>query len=599
MKKIFVSVFLCAVLFTAQSFAFSNNDDADDDALWIGYVPSISYWGLRGLSQTVSAEPLGAGRFNLALFHSYFKQKQEGLISPIAGTNVVTGRGVFSWGFNDDIDFFGIAPYYVVANNDIGTRFSLSGLTVGIQYSVGSIPRDVPFRLAFQGNINFGMKTGTFSEDDITTNSDYWRENFDPNWRDHENHWEKNWSYAGYDFFDARKRNQTDYALKLVGTFLLGEYVNLHLNEGIVITPGTNEYLFISALGLEVNPINVLTIGLEVNWRTLLAGMAFSDPLWLTPTVAYRSPYHVNGLVGLGLTGGLDICISSTKNRSDGTTATKPLEKYRGFLDILLSFDRFASRRADIERERRLNEAEKARLRREAALTSAQRDSIAAKAHEDSLRLVDEMRRRAEADSIRSKFVADSLAAEMGDLTERARQDSIAQAQAAALREAELLAEAESQRIADSIALADAQRRLDEERAKRSEAEQNLLSTGMLVLDAVYFETGRADIHRNSRPYLTTIAKMLVKYPKLRIEIGGHTDNTGSHETNTRLSQQRAEAVFMFMHNVEPELAQMLTAKGYGPAVPKADNATAAGREANRRVELRVLNPEVLQEYNP
>jgi len=131
----------------------------------------------------------------------------------------------------------------------------------------------------------------------------------------------------------------------------------------------------------------------------------------------------------------------------------------------------------------------------------------------------------------------------------------------------------------------------------RSETEQVLLERGMIVLDAVYFETGKAEIHRNSKPYLTTIAKMLVKYPKLRLEIGGHTDNVGSLQSNMTLSQQRADRVSVFMRSVEPSLSDMLSAKGYGPTEPKADNNTAEGRETNRRVELKVLNPEVLAEY--
>lgn len=131
----------------------------------------------------------------------------------------------------------------------------------------------------------------------------------------------------------------------------------------------------------------------------------------------------------------------------------------------------------------------------------------------------------------------------------------------------------------------------------RSETEQILLESGMIVLDAVYFETGKAEIHRNSKPYLTTIAKMLVKYPKLRLEIGGHTDNTGSQQVNMTLSQKRADAVSEFMRDVEPSLSEMLSAKGYGPTEPKADNNTADGRETNRRVELKVLNPDVLAEY--
>jgi len=131
----------------------------------------------------------------------------------------------------------------------------------------------------------------------------------------------------------------------------------------------------------------------------------------------------------------------------------------------------------------------------------------------------------------------------------------------------------------------------------RSETEKLLLDRGMIVLDAVYFETGSANIHRNSKPYLKTIAKMLVKYPKLKLEVGGHTDNTGGLQVNMTLSQKRADAVAAFMREQESALSGMLSSKGYGPTEPTADNNTDAGRETNRRVELKVLNPEVLSEY--
>jgi uncharacterized protein (TIGR02145 family) len=130
-----------------------------------------------------------------------------------------------------------------------------------------------------------------------------------------------------------------------------------------------------------------------------------------------------------------------------------------------------------------------------------------------------------------------------------------------------------------------------------SETEKVLLDSGMIVLDAVYFETGSANIHRNSKPYLKTLAKMLVKYPKLKLEVGGHTDNTGGLQVNMTLSQKRADAVAGFMREQEPALSGMLSSKGYGPTEPAADNDTDEGRETNRRVELKVLNPEVLSEY--
>lgn len=168
-------------------------------------------------------------------------------------------------------------------------------------------------------------------------------------------------------------------------------------------------------------------------------------------------------------------------------------------------------------------------------------------------------------------------------LMEKARQDSLARADKARQ---------------DSLALADSRRQLDAERSKRSEMENQLLSTGLLVLDAVYFETGRTDISINSKPYLDMLAKMLTKYPKLKIEVDGHTDSVGGDAYNQRLSEGRAMAVRTYLVSQVPELNGRLTANGFGESRPKADNGTAEGRTLNRRTELRVLNRDALDEYN-
>jgi OOP family OmpA-OmpF porin len=65
-----------------------------------------------------------------------------------------------------------------------------------------------------------------------------------------------------------------------------------------------------------------------------------------------------------------------------------------------------------------------------------------------------------------------------------------------------------------------------------------------------------------------------------------------------RLSQARAESVREYLIQVAPDLASKLVAHGYGPTQPKADNKTANGRKVNRRVEIQVLNKDVLKEYN-
>jgi outer membrane protein OmpA-like peptidoglycan-associated protein len=238
------------------------------------------------------------------------------------------------------------------------------------------------------------------------------------------------------------------------------------------------------------------------------------------------------------------------------------LEKYRVFGGLDFTFDLLSGqRKAEREKEKKAA-LEKEEMAKNQARLKAEADNMTKKAKTDSLGMAKKMK----VDSIAAARVADSLAIKMKQ---------------------------------DSVALAETRGRLQEEISKRSDAEKQLLSTGMLLLDAVYFESGRTEISINSKPYLNIIGKMLTKYPKLMIEISGHTDNIGGYESNRRLSNARAESVRQYLFQVAPELAARLTAVGYGLDQPKADNRTASGRKVNRRVELRVLNKDVLKEYNP
>ncbi len=115
-----------------------------------------------------------------------------------------------------------------------------------------------------------------------------------------------------------------------------------------------------------------------------------------------------------------------------------------------------------------------------------------------------------------------------------------------------------------------------------------LFETGQkaLVLEGVIFETGKAALTPSSSEVLDRVAAGLTEYPNLTIEVGGHTDNTGSRTTNVRLSKARAEAVKAYLVG-KGIAARRLTARGYGPDVPIADNKSVDGRARNRRVELK------------
>lgn len=101
----------------------------------------------------------------------------------------------------------------------------------------------------------------------------------------------------------------------------------------------------------------------------------------------------------------------------------------------------------------------------------------------------------------------------------------------------------------------------------------------------ITFDTNEAFIKKSFQPVVVSIAKVLKQYDKTVIQINGYTDNTGSAAINNPLSLKRAQAVADFL-KVQGVAASRIATNGYGSANPIASNATAAGREQNRRVEL-------------
>jgi flagellar motor protein MotB len=359
----------------------------------------------------------------------------------------------------------------------------------------------------------------------------------------------------GYNYFETRKN--FDFMGKLLQTFILGTEargLKFHLNEGFVMTVERDKKNVLAlGAGIQWNVYPRLTIGVEGNSRTYITDIRLQkDPFWITPSLQLRTPYYFNFYAASDF--------SLSQERKIG--GERALEPFRLFCGLAFSFDLLSSKRKAEAEKQRLDAAEKTSMEKKNVRLQRIADSLAQKTKDDSL----EMEKQKSARELERKR-ADSLAAL------KAQQDS--------------------------IALADAKRRLEIEKSKRSDAEKQLLSTGLLLLDAVYFESGRTEISINSRPYLNIIGKMLLKYPKLQLEVSGHTDNVGRYESNMRLSQARAESVRMYMSQVAPDLTGRMVAHGYGPTQPKEDNKTANGRKINRRVEIQVLNKDVLKEYNP
>ena len=109
-----------------------------------------------------------------------------------------------------------------------------------------------------------------------------------------------------------------------------------------------------------------------------------------------------------------------------------------------------------------------------------------------------------------------------------------------------------------------------------------------IVLRNVFFDIDSWDILSKSEIELTRLYDLLAAYPKLKIEIAGHTDNTGTEDYNLNLSNNRAKAVCDYLISKGIE-AKRLSFKGYGASHPIAANETEEGRSLNRRTEFKVV----------
>ncbi|WP_425402123.1 OmpA family protein [Hymenobacter norwichensis] len=108
-----------------------------------------------------------------------------------------------------------------------------------------------------------------------------------------------------------------------------------------------------------------------------------------------------------------------------------------------------------------------------------------------------------------------------------------------------------------------------------------------VVLNNIFFDTGKATLRKESTAELERLQKLLVETPALRLEISGHTDNVGTAATNRELSQRRAKTVVDYL--TQKGIAQdRLTSAGYGDTQPVAPNTTKANRQLNRRTEFKV-----------
>ena len=136
---------------------------------------------------------------------------------------------------------------------------------------------------------------------------------------------------------------------------------------------------------------------------------------------------------------------------------------------------------------------------------------------------------------------------------------------------------------------------LDKQAQELKEVAQNTKRTedGILVdlKSTLLFSTDSAVLKPEAVEQVAKLGEIIAKYPQDRIRVQGHTDSTGSLAHNEELSLRRAQSVRDVLVSRGVKSDQILV-EGAGPSRPVSDNATAAGRARNRRVELHIDIPQ-------
>ena len=204
-------------------------------------------------------------------------------------------------------------------------------------------------------------------------------------------------------------------------------------------------------------------------------------------------------------------------------------------------------------------------------MSEARAREAIARAQQERDRILLEARNR-EAQNARAQAASAQARADSAEA-----QAASAQAQAENAQEQAENAQAQAEQARSQ--LAQAQQELAELHAKKTDR-------GMVVtLGDVLFDTGQATLKPGAELTLDRLAQYLKTSRESRLLIEGHTDSVGSDDYNQALSERRAQSVATALasRGVAPE---QLQTRGLGKDFPVASNATAAGRQQNRRVEI-------------
>lgn len=132
----------------------------------------------------------------------------------------------------------------------------------------------------------------------------------------------------------------------------------------------------------------------------------------------------------------------------------------------------------------------------------------------------------------------------------------------------------------------------DAENIVNMDLQKDLAAVQMILehaAEGIQFDPAADTLTEDSEAYLDNVVTMMTNFQFIKIQIEGHTDNSGKAKTNLQLSERRAQKCVEYIVK-QGVAADRLTAKGFGETRPVADNSTEEGRLKNRRVVFTILD---------
>jgi len=252
----------------------------------------------------------------------------------------------------------------------------------------------------------------------------------------------------------------------------------------------------------------------------------------------------------------------------------------------LLTLQKKQEEQTAAEKQRALNRIQQAQSQAESEAARADAARLDAQHQKEQRELAEQERQAAEQARLEAEQAAQQAAQDRAAAQQQLQQSE--QARQAAAQQAEQ-ARLQAQQADQARALAIQQ--AEEQRQRLLKQLNQVLQTrdsarGLIVsMSDVLFDFNQATLKPGAKLRLAKVSGIIMAYPDLKLEIDGFTDNKGTPQYNMTLSDKRAKAVrdFLVSQGVSTDA---VTTKGFGESNPVATNATAAGRQQNRRVEL-------------